>query len=595
MLIHVKKIWLSTLLGTLALGAASCRSTGEVSETASVNGRTGHGAAAKDESAPIPLVQMKFYELNHVHEIEIKADQWSDLAKQQPKGGHCNFNFMGKRYDWFHFTSITIDGTTFNDVGAKKKSWCGSESNDKPSMNIDLSKYQKDNKTTALQTLGTEKLILNNSEQDLSYVRQCFAYRFFERIGVASLLCDFSHVVVNGKDMGIYVNLQPLSDGYYKAHFGNQLGNVYEIARENFVPSDREHYKDALDSLKKPADESLDDIQAVVRVLNAPTLDMEKLSALVDIPYFINFWAAEMILTEWDGLTHGNNNTYLYFPAKGKMRVIPWGADQILKKHKDTVTKETYIKNLLAKRLSEKSEYKKQLKARINEILALYWNEDNLKREAKGIGKLVSPYLSLGDRIKQRVWLTEMEVMIMLRKKELDYTMPDPFPITPLPIAYPLVDANWAPVDVPLPTPSPEGDVHSVPISSALEQTYCLAAGEPSSFQYCPTVQNQKWSIVKTQDGSYTIKSKTLDRCLKNPSAEENMAIELDACGDSSANTWTYYAVHGGKGRSQFESRSHPGICLAMQKDDGTKPRNLITKHCDSEDLFQLFDFAPGA
>src|SRR5215471_8206319 len=76
-----------------------------------------------------------FYAQDKVIEVEIFGNQWDDLRNQEPKGGRCVFDFIGKEYEWLHFDEVRINGITFHDVGVKKRAWCGSESKTKPSLN----------------------------------------------------------------------------------------------------------------------------------------------------------------------------------------------------------------------------------------------------------------------------------------------------------------------------------------------------------------------------------------------------------------------------------------------------------------------------
>ena len=56
-------------------------------------------------------------------------------------------------------------------MGVKKKSFCGSFSNDKPCLHVDLGKYRDANIEAAENLIGSQYLTLNNSIQDPSYIR----------------------------------------------------------------------------------------------------------------------------------------------------------------------------------------------------------------------------------------------------------------------------------------------------------------------------------------------------------------------------------------------------------------------------------------
>jgi hypothetical protein len=53
--------------------------------------------------------------------------------------------------------------TTFNGVGVKKKSFCGSINNDKPCLHIDFGKFSSSVGSAAEDLIGSRYLTLNNS------------------------------------------------------------------------------------------------------------------------------------------------------------------------------------------------------------------------------------------------------------------------------------------------------------------------------------------------------------------------------------------------------------------------------------------------
>ena len=91
-----------------------------------------------------------FYALDNVITVKITMSpaEWDAARSEEPKGGRCNFEWTGdSRYTWHKAASVEISGTkfpaktTFNDVGIKKKSFCGSIDSDKPCLHVDFGKF----------------------------------------------------------------------------------------------------------------------------------------------------------------------------------------------------------------------------------------------------------------------------------------------------------------------------------------------------------------------------------------------------------------------------------------------------------------------
>ena len=46
------------------------------------------------------------------------------------------------------------------------------------------------------------RMVLNNSNNDPSYINQCLGYGMFRRAGLAAPRCSFAHVRINDEDLG---------------------------------------------------------------------------------------------------------------------------------------------------------------------------------------------------------------------------------------------------------------------------------------------------------------------------------------------------------------------------------------------------------
>ena len=297
----------------------------------------------------------RLYAIDNVLTIEITMPQadWDKVRTEPPAGGICNFNWTGdSRYTWHPATSVKISGTsfptstTFNGVGVKKKSFCGSINDDKPCLHIDFGKFSDTVASAAENLIGSRYLTLNNSIQDPSYVRQPLGYTILGMAGLPHSRCNFARVLVNGKPIGqgvanvnspgIYVNAEPIMKRYIERNFnGNLNGNLYELEHTDDLISARIPFI-GVESLSKFADKAdlkLADDQIAAHGLSGA-------NQTLDLDQFIKLYAMEFLLKHWDGYSDNTNNTYLYndinavaSPGPGNVRfkMIPWGIDQILK------------------------------------------------------------------------------------------------------------------------------------------------------------------------------------------------------------------------------------------------------------------------
>jgi hypothetical protein len=292
----------------------------------------------------------RLYALDNLLTIRITMprSEWEAVQTQEPAGGRCNFDWTGRaRFSWRKAASVEVAGTafpprtTFPDVGVKKKSFCGSFSNEKPCLHLDFGKFVDD--TDAVEALiGTRYLTLNNSWQDDSYIRQPLAYRLLAMAGLPHSRCNYARVFVNDVAVGqgfanvsgpgVYVNAESVMKRYIERNFGNTRGNLYELEhKDDFIRDRFEHV--AVESLSRF------DNRADLKIANdhIAAHGLAGAAQVFDLDHFIKIYAMEFFLKHWDGYAENRNNTYAYNDVVAvehpslddvKFKLIPWGVDQ---------------------------------------------------------------------------------------------------------------------------------------------------------------------------------------------------------------------------------------------------------------------------
>jgi len=296
-----------------------------------------------------------FYALDNVITIKITMPQaeWDKVRLEEPKSGRCEWNWTGgARYTWRRANTVEISGTsfppptTFDDVGIKKKSFCGSIDDKKPCVHIDLGRFSSTTEDAAEALIGTRYITLNNSKQDKSYIRQTLGYRMLDMAGLPHSRCNYARVFVNGSPIGkglggelfpgVFVNAEPIMKRYIERHFnGNMNGNLYEIEHTDDFTEDRLPFI-GVEDLSEFDDK--EDLKFACRHIKANGL--AGADQMLDMDQYLKVYAMEFLLKHWDGYANNTNNTYLYndvtavaSPGVGniKFKMIPWGIDQILK------------------------------------------------------------------------------------------------------------------------------------------------------------------------------------------------------------------------------------------------------------------------
>lgn len=320
------------------------------------------------------------YDPRHILEVEltVAADDWDQLRSE---GRSLPAVMSGCDDPEFGYTVVSasarIDGMEVAALGVRKKGFLGSLSNVRPSLRLDFAEYDP-SQTFA----GSKTLTLNNSRQDPSLLHQCVAYAVFERAGVPAPRCSFAHVRVNGDDLGVYVNVEPIKKPLLRRYFDDDSGNLYEGS------SGADFRDDMLAMFEKKTHESdpdRSDLQAVSTALQKTGKAMlEAVEPLVDVDAFLRFWAVETLVAHWDGYAGDLNNFFVYHdPTSDKLVFVPWGTDGAFTKSHPFLPSSgrpplTYAWSRLAGRLYAYAPTRQRYRDTLATLLDEVWNEDAL-------------------------------------------------------------------------------------------------------------------------------------------------------------------------------------------------------------------------
>ena len=323
-------------------------------------------------------------------EIEMDPDDWDALRTQTRDpdllvGEDCQEAPFANPFTWFPAT-VTLDGEVFEAVGVRKKGFLGSLSEEKPGLKVDLEEYGQE----ALFS-GVERLTLNNAVSDPAYVRQCLAYGFYRDAGLPASRCAFARVAVNGDDLGLYVNVEPIKKDFLRRHFEDDGGNLYEGTLSDF----REGWTGTFEKKTNEGEDDWSDIEALVEALAVGDDDlMAAVEPLVDVDAFAAHWAAEVLSLHVDGYAWNTNNFYLYNdPADGRFRFIPWGVDEAFSDYVDEDATAVFAFGQLAHRLYADGEGQARYLEALDALLDGAWDEAALGARIDQMEALLLPEL----------------------------------------------------------------------------------------------------------------------------------------------------------------------------------------------------------
>jgi len=177
---------------------------------------------------------------------------------------------------------------------------------------------------------GETTIHLNAEYDDPSMLRNALSFQFFERIGVAAPRTNHCHLILNGRSLGVYLEIEAVDRQFFARRsipvrplFYAVNGNA-DFALKNRLSGQRKEplYKGYTLEMGEDADKER--LAAFIRKLNA--LGDKRLYAYIasrlDIGNYVRWLAGVVFTGNYDGFDH-NYAIYEYGPRK-RYRMVPW-------------------------------------------------------------------------------------------------------------------------------------------------------------------------------------------------------------------------------------------------------------------------------
>lgn len=332
--------------------------------------------------------------------------------------------------------AVTVDGITLENAGVRGKGFWGSINPVRPSLKIKFDEFVQG------QTLGeTKRMTLNNNNQDFSRMRTCLAMRTFQKAGLPASDCSFAHVMVNGKDMGVYSLVEPIKKPFLRKHFADDEGNLYEAQLSDFAA-------ELINSFERKTNgataEDRSDLEAVMMAAEAGDADLlAELDAVIDLDAFFSYWAMEILVSHWDGYPGNRNNCYIYNdPTTGKFTFIPWGPDAAFSAKAEALRLNSvgplFANSALSKRLYDHPEGRALFIEKLAELYDLVWGDNELLKQVRRTRRLLRPHILPGMKLRFLLGVVDVHRYMVGHAQDvyetiLEPSQPPEYPFEPIP------------------------------------------------------------------------------------------------------------------------------------------------------------------
>ena len=215
---------------------------------------------------------------------------------------------------------VVLDGQEARKIELRLKGALGSfrPLDDRPSLTLETS-------NTGAFPGGITKLHLNNSVEDPSRLRERLGRHLFTGAGVPCPRVGHARVMLEGRDLGLYVMVEGCTQDWIRRTFGEVPGSVFEPQAGN---SDAVAFREVA---RYPASPPGILPPGFLESHRGPMgTRWERAASVVDPAALVEFLAVDLRAGHADGYGLARNNYRLWVPRDGRgLRWIPHGLDRL--------------------------------------------------------------------------------------------------------------------------------------------------------------------------------------------------------------------------------------------------------------------------
>ncbi len=268
-----------------------------------------------------PEYAVRLFDDSYVHHIDILTDDWETFLEQAPQEEYIECD-------------IEIDGQLFSSVGLRAK---GNNSRrlveeyglDRYSLKVEFDHFQEGN-----TYYGLDKLSLDSSFQDNSYLKNYIAYDMMDFMEVPAPLCSYVRVTVNGEYWGLFLAVEEPEESFARRNFGADYGMLYKpdyrsLEDENsdvalkYTTDDPEDY----DNIFRHArfDCTISDQQRLIRSLRILSeAEGTEAEAAVNVDEVLRYFTVQVFVVNLDSYLGKTGHNYFLYEEDGILSILPW-------------------------------------------------------------------------------------------------------------------------------------------------------------------------------------------------------------------------------------------------------------------------------
>ena len=266
-----------------------------------------------------PEYSRRLFDDSYVHTLDIRIGDWDAFLAAATEENYTECD-------------VEIDGEVFSSVGLRAK---GNNSLrlvneyglERYSLKIEFDHFQDGN-----TYYGLDKLSLDSSYQDNSYMKNYLAYDMMDYMGVPSPLCSYVWVTVNGEDWGLFLAVEEPEEAFARRNYGADHGKLYKpdyrsLEAENrdvalqYTTEDPVDYDNIFRNAKFDIDaEDQARLIGALKTLSEGT-DLE---SAVNVDEVLRYFAVQVFVVNLDSYLGRTGHNYFLYEEDGIISMLPW-------------------------------------------------------------------------------------------------------------------------------------------------------------------------------------------------------------------------------------------------------------------------------
>ena len=275
-------------------------------------------ASVQEENGVAMAYETRLFDDTRVHTIDITIDDWGALIEEAQEERYVP-------------CTMTIDDEVFRQVGIRAK---GNNSL-RLTSEYELTRYslkvEFDHYLPQGNYHGLDKLSLDASFQDNSYLKTVLAFDMMRFMGVPTPLCSYAWVRVNGEDWGLFLAVEECEEAFAGRNFGWDHGVLYQpdyrsLNDENadvalrYIDEQPSSYPNIFDHAKTPMVHS--DQRRLIEALRK--LLQGEVKTAVHTDEVLRYFVVQVFVMNWDSYLGHTGHNYILYEEEGRLWMLPW-------------------------------------------------------------------------------------------------------------------------------------------------------------------------------------------------------------------------------------------------------------------------------